>query len=229
MNPKIVLVVSGIQFTEFFLQELFKCKDFRGCSLALIDRKPERLEQEMKMAETLNRAVGWDIRIEGTGDRHTALKGADFVYIFAAVNQRKTWPRKYDLAEKYGYTTLEGYTNGPASMGMSIRHVPLVLDICADMEELCPNAWMIRCNNPIPKLQAAVARHAKTKCDDRSLREEHGNRRSAARRNTRVQQAIRNAVRLGSPSPHTHPCEEGRLLYAYLANTTVPSCVASAW
>jgi alpha-galactosidase len=164
MNPKIVLIGSGSQFTEFFLQELFKYEDFRGCTLALVDRKPARLEHEMKMAEALNRAVDWDVHIEGTGDRRKALAGAQYVYIFAAVNQGEAWPKEYELAKKYGYTTLEGYTNGPASIGTSIRHVPLVLDICSDMEELCPDAWMILCNNPIPKLQAAVTRHSKTKC-----------------------------------------------------------------
>ncbi|MHB1348021.1 MAG: family 4 glycosyl hydrolase, partial [Candidatus Humimicrobiaceae bacterium] len=61
-------------------------------------------------------------------------------------------------------TTLEGYTNGPASIGTSIRHVPLVLDIAKDMEDLCPKAWMILCNNPIPKLQAAVEKYSKVKC-----------------------------------------------------------------
>ena len=151
MKPKIVLIGSGSQFTEFFLQELFKYEDFKGCTLALVDRKPNRLQHEMNMAESLNTASEWNIRIEGTGDRREALAGADFVYVFAAVNQGEAWPKEFELAKKYGYTTLEGYTNGPASIGTSIRHVPLVLDICKDMEELCPEAWMVLCNNPIPQ------------------------------------------------------------------------------
>jgi alpha-galactosidase len=161
---KIVLIGSGSQFTEFFLQELFKYEDFKGCTLSLVDRKPERLKQEMKMANALNEAIDWQVYIEGTGDRCQALSGADYVYIFAAVNQKEAWLKEFELAQKHGYTTLEGYTNGPASIGTSIRHVPLVLDICKDMEEICPSAWMILCNNPIPKLQAAVTRHSNTKC-----------------------------------------------------------------
>lgn len=164
MIPKIVLLGSGSQFTEFFLQELFKYEDFKGCKLALVDRNPDRLKQEIKFAEVLNNAVNWDVEIEGTGDRKIALRDADFVYIFAAVNQREAWHKEFELAEKYGYTTLEGYTNGPASIGTSIRHVPLVLDIARDMENICPKAWMILCNNPIPKLQAAVEKYSKIKC-----------------------------------------------------------------
>ena len=164
METKIVLIGSGSQFTEFFLQELFKYDDFKGCTLALVDRKPERLKQEIKMAGALNSAVNWEVKIEGTGDRREALAGANYVYIFVAVNQSEAWPKEFALAKKYGYTTLEGCTNGPASIGSSMRHVPLVLDISKDMEEICPDAWVILCNNPMPKLQAAVTRHSTIKC-----------------------------------------------------------------
>ncbi|MHB1346596.1 MAG: family 4 glycosyl hydrolase, partial [Candidatus Humimicrobiaceae bacterium] len=91
MIPKIVLIGSGSQFTEFFLQELFKYEDFKGCTLALVDRNPERLKQEIMLAKVLNSTVNWDVKIEGTGDRKIALKDADFVYIFAAINQREAW------------------------------------------------------------------------------------------------------------------------------------------
>ena len=48
MKPKIVVIGSGSQFTEFFLQELFKFDEFKGCSLVFEDRRPERLEQEIR-------------------------------------------------------------------------------------------------------------------------------------------------------------------------------------
>ena len=40
-KPKIIVIGSGSQFTEFFLQELFKFEEFKGCTLALVDRKPD--------------------------------------------------------------------------------------------------------------------------------------------------------------------------------------------
>jgi len=161
---KMVLIGSGSQFTEYFLQEIFKYEDFKESTLVLVDRKPERLKQEIKLVDSLNSAVNWGIRFKGTGDRREALENADFVYIFAAVNQKEAWHKEFELAKKYGYTTLEGYTNGPASVSTSIRHVPLVLDIAKDMEEICPEAWMILCNNPLPKLQSAVEKYSTIKC-----------------------------------------------------------------
>jgi alpha-galactosidase len=46
---------------------------------------------------------------------------------------------------------------------MAIRHVPVVLDICADMEKLCPDAWLIVENNPLAKICAAIQRHSQIK------------------------------------------------------------------
>jgi len=38
-----------------------------------------------------------------------------------------------------------------------------MLDIAADMEKLCPNAWLILDNNPLSRILAALQRHAKVK------------------------------------------------------------------
>ena len=163
MKKRIVVIGSGSQFTEFLLQELFKFEEFKGSTLAFVDRNRDRLEQEVKLAETLNRSVDWDVDIEGHTDRTEALPGADFVYSFAAVNQRETWKKEFELANKYDINLLEAYTGGPAKLGMSIRHVPVMLDICADIERLCPDAWLIIDNNPLPSLVAAVTRHTNVK------------------------------------------------------------------
>lgn len=163
MNTRFVIIGSGSQFTEFFLQELFKAEEFRGCTVALVDRKPERLEHEVALAEKLNEAVGWDVRIDGHTSRQEVLDGATFVYAFIAVNQAETWKKEFELANQYGIYPLEAYTAGPAGLGMAIRHVPVMLDICADIERICPDAWLIMDNNPLSKLVAAVQRHTHVK------------------------------------------------------------------
>jgi len=161
--PKIAVIGSGSQFTEFFLQELFKYEEFRDSSLAFVDRKPDRLAHEVDLARLLNESLGWDLKVKGFSQRDEALQGADFVYAFAAVNQRETWKKEFEFARKYDINLLEAYTGGPAKLGMSIRHVPLMLDLCADMQRICPNAWLIMDNNPLPSLVAAVQRHTKVK------------------------------------------------------------------
>ncbi len=163
MPTKLVIIGSGSQFTDFFLQELYKAEEFRGCTLALVDRKPQRLAHEVALAKKLNESVGWDVRIEGHTDRTEALEGADFVYVFIAVNQNEAWPKEFEIANKHGLHPLEAYTAGTAGLSMAIRHVPPMLDIAADVERICPDAWMIMDNNPLSKIVAAIERHANVK------------------------------------------------------------------
>jgi alpha-galactosidase len=164
LKKKIVIIGSGSQFTEFFLQELFKFEEFRGFTLDLVDRKPDRLEQELKLAKALNNAVDWGIDINGHIDRKEALEGATFVYCFIAVNQKEAWAKEFELANKNGVYPLEAYTSGAPGLGMAIRHVPVMLDICADIEKICPDAWLILDNNPLARLLAAIFKFTKTKC-----------------------------------------------------------------
>jgi alpha-galactosidase len=161
---KIVLIGSGSQFTEFFLQELFKYAEFSACTLALVDRQPERLEQEVKLAKTLNNVLGWNVNVQGHTERKDALQDATFIYCYVAVNSKETWAQEFELCQKHGVNPYEAYTAGAPGLGMAIRHVPVMLDICTDIEAICPEAWLILDNNPLAKILAALVKYTKVKC-----------------------------------------------------------------
>ena len=164
MKTKIVVIGSGSQFTEFFLQELFKFEEFKGCTLALVDRKPARLEQEVRLANFINDSVEWDIKVEGHTDRRDAISNANYIYCFIAVNHMETWKKEFEIANKHGIYPLEAYTVGAPGLGMSMRHIPVMIDICKDIEDICPDAWLILDNNPLSKIMAAILKHTKVKC-----------------------------------------------------------------
>jgi alpha-galactosidase len=162
-RAKIVIIGSGSQFTEFFLQELFKFDEFKGCTLALVDRKPDRLAHEVELASRISRSLEWGLTVEGHVDRRDALPGADFVYCFLAVNSKEAWKKEFELCNRHGINPYEAYTVGAPGLNFSIRHVPVMLDIAADMEKLCPNAWFILDNNPLSRIVAALERHSRVK------------------------------------------------------------------
>ncbi|TFG59188.1 MAG: hypothetical protein E4H36_14280, partial [Spirochaetales bacterium] len=162
-KAKIVVIGSGSQFTEFFLQELFKFDEFKGCTLALVDRKADRLKHEVELANRINKALDWGLTIEGHTDRKNALPRADFVYCFLAVNSKEAWKKEFEICNKHGINPYEAYTVGAPGLNFSIRHVPVMLDIAADMEKLCPDAWLILDNNPLSRILAALERHSKVK------------------------------------------------------------------
>ena len=63
---------------------------------------------------------------------------------------------------KYGIAGQE--TTGPGGFANALRTVPVALDICRGIEELCPEAWLINFTNPSGIVTEAVTRHSKVKC-----------------------------------------------------------------
>ena len=54
-------------------------------------------------------------------------------------------------------------TIGPGGVFYGLRHVPVILDICHDMEELCPNAWLMNYTNPMAIISWAVSDYTRIK------------------------------------------------------------------
>ena len=44
-----------------------------------------------------------------------------------------------------------------------MRTIPVIMDICRDMEELCPNAWLINFTNPVGMVTEAIHRYTNFK------------------------------------------------------------------
>ena len=55
-------------------------------------------------------------------------------------------------------------TTGIGGCFKALRTVPVLLAICKDIEELCPDAWLINFTNPSGIVTEAVLKHTKVKC-----------------------------------------------------------------
>ncbi|MPM89495.1 putative 6-phospho-beta-glucosidase [bioreactor metagenome] len=95
-------------------------------------------------------------------DRKTALKNADFVVTQFRVGglQARAMDERFHL--KYGVLGQE--TTGPGGFAKALRTIPVILEICKDIEELCPEAWLINFTNPSGIITETVLKHTKTKC-----------------------------------------------------------------
>lgn len=163
LHPKITVIGSGSQFTQFFLQEFFKYERFQGATLAFVDRNEARLEQELNLARNLSKLLDFNLSLEGHTDRRKALPGSDFVYCFVAVKSKEAWAKEFEIAQRHGLNPFEAYTVGSPGLGMAMRHIPVMLDIAADIEALCPEAWFIMDNNPLAKIAAAIEKYTNVK------------------------------------------------------------------
>jgi len=162
-NKKIVLIGSGSQFTEFFLQEIYKYPELKGLTVALVDRRPERLGVVKGICEKLDSMLDFGVKYEGYTDRRDALPGADLVFSFIAVDLKEAWNNDGLFCRRHGLNPYEFHTSSIGSLSMGMRHIPPHMDICKDIEELCPDAWFIIESNPLTKILSAILRHTKVK------------------------------------------------------------------
>lgn len=101
------------------------------------------------------------MEIHLTLDRREALKDADFVTTQIRVGLLNARIKDERIPLSHGVIGQE--TNGAGGMFKALRTIPVILDIDKDMQELCPNAFLINFSNPAGMVTEALLRYGKTK------------------------------------------------------------------
>jgi alpha-galactosidase len=63
-----------------------------------------------------------------------------------------------EVPERFGLRQSVGDTVGPGGIIRALRNVPVLVGIARDMEDVCPDAWMLNLTNPMTALCRAVTR-----------------------------------------------------------------------
>ncbi|HIW13253.1 MAG TPA: 6-phospho-beta-glucosidase [Candidatus Salinicoccus stercoripullorum] len=158
---KIATIGGGSSYTPELVEGFIKRYDEFPLSelwLADVESGREKLEIVGNLAKRMIRKAGLPIEVHLTLDRREALKGADFVTTQFRVGQLDARAKDESIPLKYGVLGQE--TNGPGGLFKGLRTIPVILDICRDMEELCPSAWLINFTNPAGMVTEAVLRHS---------------------------------------------------------------------
>ncbi|KIL39159.1 hypothetical protein SD70_21645 [Gordoniibacillus kamchatkensis] len=165
MKPvKIVIIGAGsVSFGTGALRDAVQCRDLRGSKLVLVDIHPGNLELITKLAKRMNEEAGAGLVIESTTDRLEALPEADFVITSIAVRRDELWQKDWQIPRSYGIKQVLGENGGPGGLSHALRNIPIILDVCRDMEKLCPNAWLINFSNPESRIIMAVSKYTSVK------------------------------------------------------------------
>lgn len=117
----------------------------------------EKLRTVGGLAQRMVEAAGIPMDVHLTLDRREALAGADFVTTQFRVGRLDARIADERIALKHGLIGQE--TNGAGGMFKALRTIPVIFDIIRDMEEICPNAWLINFTNPVGIVSEAVMRY----------------------------------------------------------------------
>jgi 6-phospho-beta-glucosidase len=156
---KIVTIGGGSSYTPELIEGFIKYYQelpVREIWLVDIEEGKEKLEIVGNLAKRMVKKAGLPIDIYLSTDRRKAMENADFVTTQFRVGLLEARAKDERIPLKYGVLGQE--TNGPGGLFKAFRTIPIILDICREMEQLCPNAWLINFTNPAGMVTEAVLR-----------------------------------------------------------------------
>jgi len=147
---KFVIIGAGSHvFSRNLITDLLSFTELRNSTITLMDIDEKRLGLMNTFASKLISKHGLETKVESTTDRRSALEGADYVVVSIRVGGYEANKLDIGIPAKYGIRQGVGDTIGPGGVFYGLRHIPVILDICHDMEDLCPEALLINYTNPM--------------------------------------------------------------------------------
>lgn len=162
---KITVIGGGSSYTPEIIDGFIKRKDelpIGEIDLVDIEEGKEKLSIVGDLAKRMLKKAGLDVKVVLTLNRREALENSDFVVTQFRVGgldaraRDERFPLKYDV--------LGQETVGPGGFTKAQRTIPVILDICKDIKEICPSAWLINFTNPSGMVTEAVLKYTDIKC-----------------------------------------------------------------
>jgi len=164
MNPITLAVIgSGSTYTPELVDGLIKAHEtlpLKRIAFMDIDNRKREIVGSLCLRQL--RAAGMDCEAVLTGELDEALRGADFVVTQIRVGKLPARHLDESIPLKYGLIGQE--TTGIGGFFKALRTIPVMAQICARMEALCPGAWLINFTNPSGIVTEFVLNHTKVKC-----------------------------------------------------------------
>jgi alpha-galactosidase len=161
---KIVFLGGGsIQFTPKLISDFIRTPGLHGSAITLVDVDEEKLRLAHRLAKRLIECGKADLKLDCTTDRKSALPGADFVIISVEINRFPLWKLDRSIPKEFGIEQAHGENGGPGGLFHALRQIPVIVEICEDVEKLCPRALVINLSNPMSRILQAVHEYTKAK------------------------------------------------------------------
>lgn len=161
---KVVTVGGGSGYTPELIDGFIRRHDELPVSeywLVDIQAGEEKLAVVGALAQRMVKKAGIDMTVHLTTNLQKALAGADFVTTQIRVGQLAARIQDEKIPLRYGVLGQE--TTGPGGFMKAQRTIPVLLDLCRNMETLCPNAWLINFTNPAGIVTEAIAKYSPIK------------------------------------------------------------------
>ena len=140
-------------------RRVFSDERMRPVELRIWNRNPETGQAIADMLDYVRTQSGIQVDFNLFSDRREALKDTDYVLFASCVDYPRTRVQDMEVCQRFGVYPLEGETMSPGGLMNTFRHVPILLGIARELEEVSPRAVIIPVVNPLARLCDALHRH----------------------------------------------------------------------
>ncbi len=166
---KIAFIGAGsVVFARNVLGDSMMVPSLREAEIALYDIDATRLEEAELIISSMNQNINEGRATVkaylGVENRKAALKDATFVVNAIQVGGYEPCTViDFEIPKKYGLHQTIADTMGVGGIMRALRTIPVMEEIAHDMEEVCPNAWLLNYTNPMAMLTGYIQRYTRVK------------------------------------------------------------------
>lgn len=164
MNKITFLGAGSTVFVRNVLGDSMTVPALQGFEFALFDIDHERLKDSEVILNNIKKNLKSDVNIVAYTDRKEALRDAK--YVINAIQVGGYEPSTvidFDVPKKYGLRQTIADTLGIGGIFRNLRTIPVMMEFAKDMQEVCPNAWLLNYTNPMAVLTGAMNRYTDIK------------------------------------------------------------------
>jgi alpha-galactosidase len=148
---KIALIGAGsVVFAKNLIGDILSFPELADAHIALMDIDADRLHTAERMTRKVAAALQVKPTITTHRERHGALAGADYVINTIQVGgYRPSTVIDFEVPKRHNLRQTIGDTLGIGGIMRALRTIPVLIEICRDMEAVCPQAWLLNYTNPM--------------------------------------------------------------------------------
>ena len=146
----ITLIGAGSYvFTRNLCNDILLTPALQDSTITLMDIDPVRLVWARDLVQALIDQRKLKATIMTTTDRREAVMGADYVITTFQQGGLAAYELDIDIPRKYGVEQCVGDTLGPGGVFRALRTIPVLLDLCDELDEVAPDALLLNYVNPM--------------------------------------------------------------------------------
>lgn len=162
---KIAMIGAGsLVFCQTLTMDILATPALQDSDIWLMNPTRPKLDRMTAFVQRVITENKLPATVHSTTDRRAAIDGADFVVVMFQVGGVDAFQLDYEIPLKYGVDQCIADSMGPGGVFRGLRHIPVLAELAAEMNELCPHAILLNYANPMGMCLTGLTKVAKVDC-----------------------------------------------------------------